>query len=147
MLTAPKSVYMISFFGFIPFLPGVIFTIGPSEFLGIKDDIFINLSLVYAGLILSFLSGCLFSFEVTKNSNPKWIDILIILLPTIWVLIALNIAYVNFRATALALGFLITYELDNRYSKKGLTPKWWLSLRLPLTTLVIISLIVMGFHD
>jgi hypothetical protein len=104
----------------------------------------INFSLVYASLILSFLGGCLFAFETLNKPNPNKLRLWLSITPSIWSVIAIQIP--NFSASFLAVGFLIVYEFDRKSHVAGIAPIWWLSLRLPLTVIVIASLAVIGFH-
>ncbi len=144
MENTPKLVKIFSFLGLVPVLFGVL---GSFEFSFIPDLInnaLINVSLIYAALILSFLGGVLFGFKVTKVKNPKFWPLFFSFLPTFWALFALQLPV--FKASALAIGFLIAYELDRKFFKERLPPNWWLSLRLPLTAIMVLLLIVMGFN-
>ena len=51
----------------------------------------------------------------------------------------------KFSASILAVGFLLVYELDRKAYTTGTVPGWWLSLRFPLTAIVILSLSIIGF--
>jgi len=107
-------------------------------------EIMVRMSIIYAGLILSFLGGCLFAFEIKSDTDYSWQTLIFSFVPTFWAFSALSLP--NFKASALAIGFLITYELDRKALKNKLTPNWWLALRLPLTTVVIVLLIILGFY-
>jgi len=143
MNNIPKSVKLISSLGLIPFFLGVIGTIRLNIFDNSTNMFFVEISILYSGLILSFLGGCLFGFETLSNPIPKKATLWIAIVPTIWALLALQIP--NFKASAMAIGFLILFEFDRRASRTETTPRWWIKLRLPLTCCVIVSLAIIGF--
>ena len=143
MTKVPAVIKTVATLGLLPFLFG---TIGSFQLSFIQDNLnkfFLNLSISYAALILSFLGGCLFGFECLNKSTPNKKRVWIAILPTLWALIAFQIA--NFSASILAIGFLLVYEFDRRAYAAGTVPDWWLSLRLPLTAIVILSLSIIGF--
>ena len=140
----PKTIKLIAALGLIPCFLGVVATF-KLPFLDLDITLFlINFSLLYASLILSFLGGCLFGFESLNELNPNKLRLWLAITPSIWSLIALQIP--NFSASFLAFGFLIVYEFDRKSHSAGIVPSWWLSLRLPLTVLVIACLSIIGFH-
>ena len=144
MQKIPKTIKIIVILGLLPFFFGVIATLKLPIINLTINAFFIKFSLLYAGLILSFLGGCLFGFEClalgTANKLRLWFSII----PTIWSLLALQAP--NFSASILAFGFLLVYEFDRKASVAGVTPIWWLSLRLPLSAIVILSLSIIGFN-
>ena len=144
MENTPKLVKIFSFLGLIPVVFGMLGSFEFSLLSDIINNALINVALVYAALILSFLGGVLFGFKVSKVKNPKFWPLLFSFLPTFWALLSLQLPV--FKASALAIGFLITYELDRKFFKERLLPNWWLSLRLPLTAIMVLLLIVMGFN-
>ena len=141
----PKEIKIISFLGLFPFFVGVIATFKLSIIDSSLNLFLMEFSILYSALILSFMGGCLFGFEsiteVKINNLRLWASIT----PALWSLVALLIP--SFSASMLAIGFLLVYEFDRKSYLAGMTPEWWLSLRLPLTTMVILSLVVIGFFN
>ena len=142
MLTGvPKSVVLASLLGLIPILIGLIstFNIGLSE--SIKEE-FIKISIIYSGFILSFMSGCVFYVLSLERGRELllWISILPVLLALLSIIIPFMQSFV------LALGFLVVLELERKLYKLGSLPKWWLNLRFPMTSLVVVLLIFLGFR-
>ena len=141
----PKEIKIISFLGLFPFFVGVIATFKLSIIDSSLNLFLMEFSILYSALILSFMGGCLFGFEsiteVKINNLRLWASIT----PALWSLVALLIP--SFSASMLAIGFLLVYEFDRKSYLAGMTPEWWLSLRLPLTTMVILSLAVIGFFN
>ena len=144
MTNIPSTIKIIATLGLMPFFVGVLATFKLPIFELDITVFLINFSLLYASLILSFLGGCLFGFESLNETNPNKFRLWLAITPSIWSLIALQIP--DFSASFLAVGFLIVYEFDRKSSLAGIVPSWWLSLRLPLTALVIASLSIIGFH-
>ena len=60
-------------------------------------------------------------------------------LPALWAFFATG-AGATSTALSLIVGFLGLLALDYQFSRWGLTPIWWMSLRILLTALVVISL-------
>ena len=143
MTKVPKVIKIISTLGLLPFLFGAIGSLQLSLIQYNLNKFFLSLATLYAALILSFLGGCLFGFECLNKSKPNKKRVWIAILPTIWALLALQIT--NFSASILAIGFLLVYEFDRKAYTTGTVPDWWLSLRLPLTAIVILSLSIIGF--
>ena len=142
MLTGvPKSVVLASLLGLIPILIGLIstFNIGLSE--SIKEE-FIKISIIYSGFILSFMSGCVFYVLSLERGRELllWISILPVLLALLSIIIPFMQSFV------LAVGFLVVLELERKLYKLGSLPNWWLNLRFPMTSLVVVLLIFLGFR-
>ena len=145
MKNVPGVIKIISTLGVIPFILGVLATFNIFNTNPALNAFLLNLSLFYGALILSFLGGCLFGFESLNKDGPAHSRTWIAITPTIWALVALQIP--KFSASLLAFGFLLVYEFDRRAKSAGITPLWWLTLRLPLTAVVILSLSIIGFHN
>ena len=144
MSQIPKTIKIIATLGLLPFFLGAIATFKVSILDFDTKVLLIKLSTLYAGLILSFLGGCLFGFESVFGKTPNKMRLWLSIIPSIWSLIALQIPH--FSASILALGFLVVYEFDRKSSLAGTVPGWWLSLRLPLTAIVILNLTIIGFN-
>ena len=143
MTNIPKAVKVISTLGLLPFFFGVVGSLELDFFSLELNKLLVSISLLYSGLILSFLGGCLFSFEVLAP-NPKKTNLWLAILPTLWALVAVQVP--TFSGSLLAIGFLIVLEIDRRAFQARKTPNWWMTLRLPITSVVIFSLVVIGFN-
>ncbi len=138
----PKSVSTISLLGLVPFVIGSVLSfkinIIPQE----QSDFLLSASLQYAAFILCFMSGCVFFASLNEPKKPHylWFSIL----PVIISLFALSIPFLS--GFILALGFLYLLEIERKLFKARVMPFWWISLRMPMTILVLICLIIMGFN-
>ena len=137
----PKSVVLASLLGLIPILLGLVstFNIGLNE--GLKED-FIRIVLIYSGFILSFMSGCIFYVSSLERERVSllWLSIT----PVLLALLAIVIPFM--QSFVLALGFLVVLEIERKLHKGRSLPKWWLSLRFPMTSIVVVLLIFLGFR-
>ena len=137
----PKSVVLASLLGLIPMLMGVAstFNIGLSE--SFKEEL-IRIAIIYSGFILSFMSGCV--FYVSSLTREK---VLLLWFSVVPVLLALLSVVVPFmQSFVLALGFLVVLELERKLHKLRSLPEWWLNLRFPMTSVVVLLLIFLGFR-
>jgi hypothetical protein len=144
MTKIPRTIKIVVTLGLLPIFLG---SIAIFEWPMVDKSInifFLKCSILYASLILSFLGGCLFGFECLRDPEPNKLWIWLAITPSIWSLIALQIP--NFSASILAVGFLLVYEFDRKAHSAGMTPSWWLSVRFPLTTIVILNLAIIGFY-
>ena len=137
----PKSVVLASLLGLVPMLLGVAstFNIGIGE--SFKEG-FIRIAIIYTGFILSFMSGCVFYVSSLERER-----ILLLWFSVVPVLLALLSIIIPFMQTfVLALGFLVVLEIERKLHKLRSLPEWWLALRFPMTLVVIILLIFLGFR-
>ena len=137
----PKSVLLASLLGLIPILMGLAstFNIGLNE--NLKES-FIRIAILYSGLILSFISGCVFYVSSLERGRLilLWFSIVIVLLALLSIIIPFMQSFI------LALGFLIVLEIERKLQKVSSLPEWWLTLRFPMTSIVVVLLIFLGFR-
>ena len=137
----PKRVVLASLLGLIPILIGLIstFNIGLNE--GTKEG-FIEIALIYSGFILSFMGGCVFYVSSLEKERALllWLSISPVLLALLSIIIPFMQSFV------IALGFLVVLEIERKLYKLGSLPKWWLNFRFPMTSLVVLLLIFLGFR-
>ena len=137
----PKSVMLASLLGLIPILVGLAstFNIGLRE--SLKEEL-IRIAIIYSGFILSFMSGCVFYVSSLDRERVflLWFSIIPVLLAL------LSIAIPVMQSFVIALGFLIVLEIERKLYKLKTLPEWWLSLRFPMTSIVVFLLIFMGFR-
>ena len=137
----PKSVMLASLLGLIPILVGLssTFNIGLRETL--KEEL-IRIAIIYSGFILSFVSGC--SFYVASLERGRELLLWFSVLPVLLALLSIIIPFM--QSFVLALGFLVILEIERKLYKLGSLPKWWLNLRFPMTFIVVLLLIFLGFR-
>ncbi len=143
MIKIPSEVKYLSYAGIIPILMGLV---GSFDFNLVSDNFnnwLVEFGLLFSALILSFLGGCIFIFEISFNSKFNFKGILLSMFPSIWAALSLQIPMTCFL---LAIGFLATLERERYLARIIELPKWWLKMRFRLTTLIVLLLIIMGFN-
>lgn len=97
--------------------------------------------LFYGAVILSFMSGVLWGFATRADGRQAAIGYMVSVLPALWAFFMTGGGPTS-AGKALIAGFLGLLLLDKAFSDWGLTPDWWLPLRVLLTTLVVACLSV-----
>ena len=137
----PKSVVLASLLGLIPILIGLVSTFNIGLNVGLKED-FIRIALIYSGFILSFMSGCI--FYVASLERDRVLLLWFSITPVLLALLSITIPFM--QSFVLALGFLVVLEIERKLHKERSLPSWWLSLRFPMTSIVVVLLIFLGFR-
>ncbi len=130
--------------GLIPFVWGALTLYQPglselgnvwlgSRFIGPYVQLF------YGTLILSFMSGVLWGFATKAEPNDAALCYVLSVLPVLWVFFTTGDG-LSKSAISLMVGFAALLLIDWHFWRRGLTPEWWMSLRLLLTTVVVVSL-------
>ena len=137
----PKSVVIASLLGLVPIFVGIAstFDIGLGE--NLKKD-FIRISIIYSGFILSFMSGCI--FYVSSLERERVLFLWLSIIPVLLALLSIVLPFM--QSFVLALGFLVVLELERKLHKLKSLPEWWLKLRFPMTSVVVLLLIFLGFR-
>ena len=137
----PKSVLLASFLGLFPILVGLAstFNIGLRE--SLKEEL-IRISLIYSGFILTFMSGCV--FYVSSLDRERVLLLWFSIIPVLLALLSVAIPFM--QSFILALGFLVTLEIERKLDKFKTLPGWWLNFRFPMTSAVVFLLILLGFR-
>ena len=141
----PQPALALGLAGVLPFLWGAVTAHVPaladmgSSLLGPR---FTGLAVLasYGTVILAFMSGVLWGFA-TRAAPPDAARAYG--LSTIPALFVFFFAGGSPARTAVVLiaGFLGLLALDYAFSRAGLTPSWWMKLRVLLTSLVVLCLI------
>ena len=139
-----KFLKTIGYLGLIPFACGAIASLNIKFIPDIVNDFTILFSIHYASIILSFMGGVLWGFEISNSQSISKKIIILTLLPALWAAFAY---FLPIRCFLLALGFIAIYQLDFTMAKGKKSPKWWLKLRSPLTGCAVILLIIIGFNE
>ena len=137
----PKNVMLASLLGLIPILVGLAstFDIGLHE--SLKEELS-RIAIIYSGFILSFMSGCI--FYVASLERDRVLLLWFSITPVLLALLSITIPFM--QSFVLALGFLVVLEIERKLHKRRSLPKWWLSLRFPMTSIVVVLLIFLGFR-
>lgn len=97
--------------------------------------------LFYGSVILSFMSGVLWGFSTKADGARAATGYVLSVIPALWAFFMTGGGPTT-AGLNLIFGFLGLLILDFAFSVWGLTPRWWISLRLLLTTIVVLCLSV-----
>lgn len=142
----PRAPLLLGLAGLIPFLWGAATylngdlqawgasTLGP-RFVGPYVQLF------YGSVILSFMSGVLWGFATRANGRQAATAYVLSAIPALWAFLMTGGGPVS-AGTNLIFGFAGLLLLDFAFSSWGLTPPWWMRLRMLLSTIVIFCLAI-----
>ena len=137
----PKSVVLVSLLGLIPIIVGIASTFNIGLGQNLKED-FIRIAIIYSGFILSFISGCV--FYVSSLERERVLLLWLSIIPVFLALLSIVLPFM--QSFVLALGFLVVLELERKLHKAKSLPEWWLKLRFPMTFVVVLLLLFLGFR-
>ena len=143
-MKVPAAPLVLGLAGLIPFLWGAatlfsgelagwgIQTLGPRF---VAPFILLN----YGQIILAFMSGVLWGFATNSEGEQAAINYALSVLPALWVFFTIGAGPAS-SAIYLATGFIALLGLDLTFARQGLTPEWWIRLRVLLTVIVLLCL-------
>ncbi len=99
------------------------------------------IQLFYGSVILSFMSGVLWGFATKARGGHAATGYVLSVIPALWAFFMTGGGPVA-AGTNLIFGFAGLLLLDAAFSAWGLTPPWWMRLRLVLSAVVIACLAV-----
>lgn len=144
-MSIPRSALILGLLGVLPFLWGALTTVLPN--LGASALPYMNARLIgpfvqlwYGAIILSFMSGVLWGFATKAEGWQVW-GYALSTVPALFCFFFVGAGADN-SADMLIVGFAGLLGLDYLFSRRGLTPDWWMQLRILLTALVVLSLTV-----
>ncbi len=140
----PAAALLLGLAGLIPFIWAALLVVDlfavpdwpiPKLLLGEGRLIMIR----YGGIILPFMSGVLFGFATNTRGMQALAAYTLSVLPALWWFFMPGIG-VTSALVNLATGFVSLLLLDYAFYRWGLTPSWWMTLRVQLTVVVLICL-------
>ena len=142
----PRAALALGLAGLIPFVWGLLTQIAPdladwgTRVLGPR---FVGpfVSLSYGIIILAFMSGALWGFATRAKGQMATVGYGLSVLPALWAFLFVG-GGPETAARWLIAGFVGLLGLDYVFWRQGLTPEWWLQLRLLLTTGVLVCLVI-----
>jgi hypothetical protein len=146
MREIPRAPLILGLAGLIPFVWGALtYLIGPlanwgAETLGPR---FVGpyIQLFYGSVILSFMSGVLWGFATKTEGSRAATGYALSVLPALWAFFMTGGGPTT-AGMNLIFGFLGLLLLDAAFARWGLTPPWWMALRVLLTAVVVACLAV-----
>ena len=135
--TIPKAALLLGYGGLIPFITLSVATWFLTSGLLIQAH---EALLLYASIILTFMGAIHWGVAMTHSANPNSVQLSVSVVPAL-------IAWFAFFTTQ-SIHYVILYIsfaglclIDSQGSKRGDLPAWYPKLRVPLTGIVVISLV------
>lgn len=147
--SVPRAARVLGFAGLLPFVWGVLTMLWPPAAeltMRLLGPRFLGpyVALYYGTIILAFMSGVLWGFATRAEGRQAAIGYALSVVPALWVFLFAGNGPVS-TAINLMAGFLAVLAIDLSFWQQGLTPRWWMALRLPLTAGVIACLAVIAW--
>ncbi|MBW4707278.1 DUF3429 domain-containing protein [Roseobacter sp. YSTF-M11] len=142
----PTAPLVLGLAGLIPFLLGAAtYLVEPLADWGLRalGSRFIGpyIQLFYGSVILSFMSGVLWGFATRASGARAALGYTLSVIPALWAFFMTGGGPVT-AGMNLMFGFGGLLLLDFAFWQWGLTPRWWMSLRVLLTSIVLACLSV-----
>ncbi len=96
----------------------------------------------YGQIILAFMSGVLWGFATKSEGEQAAINYALSVLPALWVFFTVGAGPISSGIYLIA-GFVALLGLDFTFARQGLTPAWWMRLRILLTVIVTICIAIL----
>ncbi|MDG0988799.1 MAG: DUF3429 domain-containing protein [Yoonia sp.] len=142
MMQIPRAPLLLGLAGLIPFIWGAMTILFPD--LAIWGQMTLGgrfigpyIQLFYGAIILAFMSGVLWGFAAKTD---RAIGYILSVIPALWAFLMTGGGPVA-AAMNLIVGFLGLLMLDWQFWRWGLTPPWWMQLRILLTAIVAVTLL------
>lgn len=140
----PLPALLLGLAGTLPFLWGLATLWSVDVALWTKNTLHPRLlwptaHVVYGTVILAFMSGVLWGFATKAKDSRAAVGYGLSVLPALWAFF-LPGGSSSDAAISLMLGFAALICIDALFSHWGLTPAWWMKLRILLTAIVVASL-------
>jgi hypothetical protein len=144
MTQIPRSALILGLAGLLPFLfgAGTLVSEGLASFgLGTFGPRFIGpyVQIFYGTIILAFMSGVLWGFAAKTEGPVATTGYALSVIPALWAFFMVGGGPVSAQINLIA-GFVGLLGLDYLYWRQGLTPRWWMHLRVVLTAVVVACL-------
>ena len=147
MTRLPTPAAALGLAGLIPFVYGVLmifaepgtlptfgfFPSGPSGGVRILE--------AFGAAILGFMGGCLWGFASARPGGPTLSLLVASAVPAFLAFISIREAPA-LSCLWLAFGFVALQVIDVAFQRAGVAPAYWLTLRLPLTGVVLACLLI-----
>ena len=136
----PRTPLFLGLAGLLPFLWGVAtLWVEPLQRLTI-DAVGPRVLLSYGTVILSFMSGVLWGFAAKGRGGTGYA---LSVIPALWAFFFVGGGPVSASIYLIA-GFLGVLAIDWVFWRSGMTPPWWMALRVALTAIVVACLAVVA---
>ena len=133
-MTIPAPALFLGLAGLVPFVWGATTVMSPSLVAVLPVPRLVGQAVLvgYGSVILCFMSGVLWGFVAASGTErQRWRGYALSVVPALWVFFAVTPG--SQGISALLVGFLVLLASEAQFGLWGLTPPWWMRLRLILT--------------
>lgn len=144
MTRIPPAALLLTIAGLAPFVLGALMSSGMvshgsySQYFGSDGRL---IMLRYGVIILCFMAGVLWGFATKASCAQATACYALSVLPALWAFFS-PVRRADEALINLMIGFIAVLILDFAFSRWRLAPEWWMSLRAPVTIVVLICLSV-----
>ena len=149
MQRIPPAALVLGFLGLIPFIWAALLVLEISEGVNTPLPAILGgdgqlIMIRYGGIILTFMSGVLWGFAAQATGGQAAAAYSLSVIPALWWFFMPGSGPVS-ALSNLAIGYVALLILDYAFYRWELAPRWWMSLRIQLTILVLICLGIGAF--
>lgn len=142
-MSIPRPALWLGLAGLLPFFWGVVTLLSPAlaqVTLNVIGPRFTGpyVLISYGTVILCFMSGVLWGFAA-RGAEHAWSGYALSVGPALWAFFFVGGGPAQALA-ALLTGFVLLLLIDLQFSRWALAPRWWMSLRMMLTSGVVVCL-------
>jgi hypothetical protein len=146
MTRIPAPALLLGHAGLIPFVWAALLVLGLADGAGGNLPQVLGgdgrlVMIRYGGIILPFMSGVLWGFASNATGPRAVAAFALSVIPALWWFLMPGTGAVS-ALTNLTFGFAGLLILDLAFTRWGLTPAWWMALRLQLSAVVLVCLCV-----
>jgi hypothetical protein len=144
MAGIPKTALALALAGLIPFVWGALTMVLPtvaafSDRMLPADMAGPVLQVRYGVVILCFMAGVFWGFAARAEGREASVVYVLSVIPALYIFFNLGTTPLG-TALSLSIGFTGLLAIDWHCWRNGLAPAWWMCLRLPVTAVVLLSL-------
>lgn len=145
MFKIPRIPLLLGVAGLVPFVWGAISMLRPDlggMIAGGLGARFVGpyIQLFYGPIILAFMSGVLWGFATKATGRLASSGYALSVIPALWAFLMTGGGPVS-DGINLIFGFVGLLALDWHFWRQGLAPPWWMTLRVGLTVVVVLTLL------
>lgn len=131
--------YIFGFAGTLPFLWGAV-----TQFVQLPlsaNLLAAQLQVSYGIVIFAYMSGTHWNFAAQYEQGESPAAYIFAVMPAL-LLFAVMVFVPKLLHLALMIGFPMLLSVDRYFARAGVTPAWWMNLRLWLSSIVTLSLLI-----
>ena len=141
----PRMALALAVAGLVPFLWGAATTLSPALAAAGRGWLPASLTgpevlLRYGVVILCFMSGVFWGFAARATGREAAIVYLLSVIPALYIFFNIGTTPQG-TALSLVIGFAGILAIDRHVWQVGMAPVWWMRLRLPVTAVVLVTLV------